>query len=102
MKELQRQAPEAIIIALAGNKSDLAASRAIETSEAEAYAKETGLLFFETSAKSGDNVKELFSAIAKKLPLDKGNARGAGRIGAGSGGVDLRGNPKTNAQGCSC
>jgi Ras-related protein Rab-5C len=87
---------------LAGNKSDLAAQRAIETAEAEAYAKEAGLLFFETSAKSGDNVKELFSAIAKKLPLDKGNARGAGRIGAGTGGVDLRGNTKTTAQGCSC
>lgn len=102
MKELQRQAPEAIIIALAGNKLDLADQRAIETSEAEAYAKEAGLLFFETSAKSGDNVKELFSAIAKKLPLDKGNARGGGRIGAGSGGVDLRGSTKTPAQACSC
>jgi Ras-related protein Rab-5C len=87
---------------LAGNKSDLSAKRAIDTAEAEAYAKEAGLLFFETSTKSGDNVKELFSAIAKKLPLDKGNARG-GRIGAGgSGGVDLRGNPKTQAGGCNC
>ena len=102
VKELQRQAPEAIIIALAGNKLDLSSQRAIDTAEAEAYAKEAGLLFFETSAKSGDNVKELFSAIAKKLPLEKGNARGAGRIGAGTGGVDLRGNQKTNAQGCAC
>lgn len=102
VKELQRQAPEAIIIALAGNKSDLSAQRAIDTAEAEAYAKEAGLLFFETSAKSGENVKELFSAIAKKLPLDKGNARG-GRIGAGGGGgVDLRGNAKTQTQGCAC
>jgi len=102
VKELQRQAPEAIIIALAGNKSDLSAQRAIETSEAEVYAKEAGLLFFETSAKSGENVKELFSAIAKKLPLDKGNARGGGRTGVGSGGVDLRGNAKTQQQGCAC
>ena len=91
-----------MIIALAGNKSDLSAQRAIETSEAEVYAKEAGLLYFETSAKSGDNVKELFTAIAKKLPLDKGNARG-GRVGAGGGGVDLRGKTETTtAQGCSC
>ena len=102
VKELQRQAPETMIIALAGNKSDLSAQRAIETAEAEAYAKEAGLLFFETSAKSGENVKELFSAIAKKLPLDKGTTRGGGRIGAGSGGVDITKNPKTTAQGCSC
>ena len=102
VKELQRQAPEAIIIALAGNKSDLSAQRAIDTVEAEAYAKEAGLLFFETSAKSGENVKELFFAIAKKLPLDKVNARGAGRVGATAGGVDLRGSGKANAQGCAC
>lgn len=102
VKELQRQAPEAIIIALAGNKSDLSAQRAIETAEAEAYAKEAGLLFFETSAKSGENVKELFGAIAKKLPLDKGNVTRAGRAGPGSGGVDLRGTTKQSAQGCNC
>ena len=102
VKELQRQAPEAIIIALAGNKSDLSAQRAIETAEAEAYAKEAGLLFFETSAKTGENVKELFSAIANKLPLDKGNARGPGRLGAPGGAVDLRGSTKTNVQGCAC
>jgi Ras-related protein Rab-5C len=100
VKELQRQAPEAIIIALAGNKLDLASQRAIETEEAEAYAKESNLLFFETSAKTGENVKELFTAIANRLPLDKGTTRG-GRVGA-SGGVDLRGNPKTATQGCSC
>jgi Ras-related protein Rab-5C len=100
VKELQRQAPEAIIIALAGNKLDLADQRAIETSEAENYAKEAGLLFFETSAKSGENVKELFSAVAKKLPLDQRSTRG--RTGADSGGVDLRGNTKNIPQGCSC
>jgi Ras-related protein Rab-5C len=85
---------------LAGNKLDLASQRAIDTEEAEAYAKESNLLFFETSAKTGENVKELFTAIAMRLPLDKGTTRG-GRVG-GSGGVDLRGNPKTTAQGCSC
>jgi Ras-related protein Rab-5C len=87
---------------LAGNKSDLADQRAIETAEAEAYAKEAGLLFFETSAKSGENVKELFSAIAQKLPLDKGNARGAGRVGAGSGVVDIKGAAKQGNQACNC
>ena len=93
-----------MIIALAGNKSDLSDDqRAINTAEAETYAQEAGLLFFETSAKSGENVWALFEAIAKKLPLDKGTARGAGRIGAGSGGVDLRGSSKTApGQGCAC
>jgi len=79
VKELQRQANENIIIALAGNKSDLVAEhpdkRAITTLDAEAYAREAGLLFFETSAKTAENVRELFTAIARKLPLEQAGAR---------------------------
>ncbi|KAI9171687.1 mitochondrion protein [Paramyrothecium foliicola] len=81
VKELQRQANENIIIALAGNKLDLVTEqpdkRAIPTADAEAYAKEAGLLFFETSAKTAENVPELFTAIAKKLPLDQAGPRHA-------------------------
>ncbi|QLI69558.1 MICOS complex subunit MIC60 [Metarhizium brunneum] len=79
VKELQRQAKEDIIIALAGNKLDLVTEqpdkRAIPTADAEAYAREAGLLFFETSAKTAENVRELFTAIAKKLPLDQAGPR---------------------------
>jgi len=81
VKELQRQANENIIIALAGNKLDLVTEqpdkRAIQTADAEAYAKEAGLLFFETSAKTAENVRELFTAIARKLPLDQAGPRHA-------------------------
>lgn len=106
VKELQRQANENIIIALAGNKLDLVTEnpdkRAIATADAEAYAKEAGLLFFETSAKTTTNVKELFTAIAKKLPLDQAGPRNL-RTNARPG-VDLR--PEAagtqGANGCSC
>jgi Ras-related protein Rab-5C len=96
VKELQRQANENIIIALAGNKLDLVTEpngspdkRAIATADAEAYARESGLLFFETSAKTSENVKEIFAAIARKLPLDQGGPRNVMRPGAGGRGVDL-------------
>jgi len=105
VKELQRQANEHIVIALAGNKLDLATNdpssrRAVETADAEAYAREAGLLFFETSAKTAENVKELFTAIAKKLPLDQQGPRGV-RGAQGSRGVNLN---RTNdiQQGCNC
>lgn len=76
--------------------------RAIPTAEAEAYAKEAGLLFFETSAKTSINVRELFTAIAKKLPLDQAgprNLRSNPRPG-----VDLRPEaPGTQGAGsCQC
>lgn len=76
--------------------------RAISTADAEAYAREAGLLFFETSAKTATNVRELFTAIAKKLPLDQGGPRNL-RAGPRPG-VDLRPEaPGTQAGGpCNC
>jgi Ras-related protein Rab-5C len=43
--------------------------REVPTEEAQAYASEAGLLFFETSAKSGENVVELFTEIGRFLHL---------------------------------
>jgi len=107
VKELQRQANENIIIALAGNKKDIVDEnpdkRAISTADAEAYAKEAGLLFFETSAKTANNVKELFTAIAKKLPLDQAGPRNL-RANPRTGPLDLR--PEATGQqgagNCNC
>ena len=66
IKELQRQANPNIVIALAGNKVDLEAQREVETEEAESYAQETGLSFYETSAKLGTNVKEIFIELGER------------------------------------
>jgi len=68
VSELQRQGSPNIVIALAGNKCDLANKRAVQASTAQTYADDNGCLFMETSAKTNANVTELFVAIAKKLP----------------------------------
>jgi len=68
VSELQHQGSPNIVIALAGNKSDLANKRNVPTTSAQSYAEENGCLFMETSAKTNLNVTELFVAIAKKLP----------------------------------
>lgn len=105
MKELQRQANENIIIALAGNKLDLVDEqpdkRAVTKEDAEAYAREAKLLFFETSAKTAQNIRELFTAIAKELPMDQIRQS---RPGGQRQGVNLAPeNPNTNISGpCSC
>ncbi|EPQ66370.1 GTPase [Blumeria graminis f. sp. tritici 96224] len=106
--ELQRQASPGIVIALVGNKLDLVGetsgnqadsrdddevpeegdesdvSKVVGT-EARTYAEEEGLLFFETSAKLGTNVTQVFTAIANAIPeTSLKGARGTGNASGNS------------------
>ena len=56
-----------MLLCLAGNKTDVDQSeKRIPTSKGKAFAEEHNMIFFETSAKNGTGVKELFQAIATK------------------------------------
>jgi len=68
IKELQRQASPNIVIALAGNKLDLAAKRTVTFEEAKAYADECGLLFMETSAKTAATLWIFLHQLLKSCP----------------------------------
>lgn len=68
IEELQRQGSADIVIGLAGNKMDLDTKREVDKEEARAYATDNNCIFFETSAKTGENVNSIFTSIAKKLP----------------------------------
>lgn len=67
VKELQRRGDANVVIALAGNKVDMD-GRVVEKDEAQAFAEENGIIYCETSAKTAQNVRELFVAVARKLP----------------------------------
>ncbi|KAK0497197.1 ras family-domain-containing protein [Armillaria luteobubalina] len=56
------------IIVLVGNKADLSDKRQVTLEEATAKATQLEILFMETSAKAGHNVKSLFKKIAMSLP----------------------------------
>lgn len=94
-------------------------ARKISTKEGRDYAEEEGLLFFETSAKSGINVQEVFTAIANAIPetqmkTSRGGAAAAGAQGAAGGPgsgltalgadrVNLTGGRNDGAkEGCAC
>ena len=56
-----------MVLCLAGNKSDIESSRRqVSTAKGKAFAEEHNMIFYETSAKTGAGVKELFQAIAVK------------------------------------
>uniref|UniRef100_A0A3B5KVQ2 small monomeric GTPase n=1 Tax=Takifugu rubripes TaxID=31033 RepID=A0A3B5KVQ2_TAKRU len=67
LTEIHEYAQKEVVIMLLGNKSDMAAERAVKTEEGEKLAKEYGVPFMETSAKTGVNVELAFLAIAKEL-----------------------------------
>ena len=58
--------PEQIIV-LIGNKTDLEDFREVSTEEGLELAKQIGALFWETSAKTGQNVQAAFEDICKIL-----------------------------------
>lgn len=107
IKELNRQAAEGIVVALVGNKADLADERQVEESEVLAYVEELrqlrgegarDVIHLECSAKSGEAVLDIFNAIAKALPLEE---TGSKRVPQ-SKRVDLNKRPQSTLQQSCC
>uniref|UniRef100_A0A3P9M979 RAB6B, member RAS oncogene family b n=1 Tax=Oryzias latipes TaxID=8090 RepID=A0A3P9M979_ORYLA len=90
-----------VIIMLVGNKTDLEEKRQITIEEGEQRAKELNVMFIETSAKTGSNVKQLFRRVAAALPgmesLDDANPEGMIDIK-----LDKPAEPTVPEGGCSC
>ncbi len=72
LEDARQHANPNMTIMLIGNKSDLSHRRAVSTEEGEAFAREHGLVFLETSARTAHNVEEV-----------RGAAEARGRRGAG-------------------
>jgi Ras-related protein Rab-6A len=57
-----------VIIVLVGNKTDLEEERQVSAEEAEKMAGDLDVMWIETSARNGTNIKGLFRKIATALP----------------------------------
>ena len=63
MKELRDHTGSNIVIMLVGNKCDLKDHREVSTEEAKEFAESRSLMFYETSAKDGTDVRVAFQKL---------------------------------------
>ncbi|NXB29496.1 RAB17 protein, partial [Eulacestoma nigropectus] len=89
LEELEKRfLPDEIVIALVGNKTDLA-EREVTTEEGEEFARTKGLLFMETSAKSSHQVNDVFMGVVQEL-LRREKEKASKPSSHGRSTVDLR------------
>jgi small GTP-binding protein len=71
IEDCKNQSPSTIYMVLVGNKKDLDDRRQVTTEEGQELADKFGMQFYETSAKTGENVENIFidsaDVIAKKI-----------------------------------
>ncbi len=115
LDEARQHANPKMVIMLIGNKSDLE-KREVSYEEGEKFAKENGLIFLETSAKTAQNVEEAFLKTAQKIYdniqsglYDLSNDSHGIKVGMPAGSssgvrrLDASGqSPGTSTQGSSC
>ncbi|CAH2056658.1 unnamed protein product, partial [Iphiclides podalirius] len=79
VKELQSNVPEPLVLALVGNKADLADARAVAASEAQRFAATLGAAYAETSALHDQGIEQVFLETARALLVAAGAPQSAMR-----------------------
>ena len=67
IEQIREEAPQNVVIYIAGNKIDLEEERKVKTEEGQKLAEEYGFPFLETSAKNDININETFENLVEDI-----------------------------------
>jgi len=102
LTELKENATADITMLLVGNKTDLAAQRAVSTEQGKAYATERGITFLEASALTASNVEASFLQILSEIYHKKASKEHQAGVSSGSTiNVDIK-NSSKKARASTC
>ena len=100
MQQIQQRAPADVKVLLAGNKTDLEEERKVSYEEGERLAQKYNIPFFETSAKNGTHVNEVFEKLGADV-IEKFGGKRAETMGSLSEkDTSLTGGNKNAKKGC--
>lgn len=91
MNSIDTHGSDDVIVTLIGNKSDIIAHRNVSISKGQELAKQYKIEFFETSAKTTENIDDAFSNVSVKVfkkqihKLEQMNSQRKGKLGSSSG-----------------
>uniref|UniRef100_A0AAV1VHB4 Uncharacterized protein n=1 Tax=Peronospora matthiolae TaxID=2874970 RepID=A0AAV1VHB4_9STRA len=68
VEDVRTERGQDVVIMLVGNKTDISDRRQVSVEDGSDMAKEQNVMFIETSAKAGYNIKALFRKLATVLP----------------------------------
>ena len=67
LQDIHEESPKTVLICLIGNKIDLEDKRIITFDEGKKFSTENGIIFMETSAKTGEGINEIFEQSVKEI-----------------------------------
>mmetsp|Transcript_2540 Transcript_2540/g.3838 ORF Transcript_2540/g.3838 Transcript_2540/m.3838 type:complete len:124 (+) Transcript_2540:417-788(+) len=100
VRNIEQHAADNVDKILIGNKSDMKDQKVVDTARGEELARHYGIKFFETSAKTNENVKEAFYAISKDIKKRLMDTNPKGDSSHGGGGTVNLGRGSSGGGGC--